>query len=54
MTCLMQTAYDELYAFISQQKEKLGGDDSVLILPGLFTLAEIEIMRNQTSFKKAE
>lgn len=26
----------------------------MLILPGLFTLAEIEIMRNQTSFKKAE
>lgn len=37
-------AHDELYKFITEEKDKLGGDDSVLLLPGLLTLAEIHII----------
>lgn len=35
----IQEAHDELYKFITDEKDKLGGDDSVLLLPGLLTLA---------------
>ena len=48
----MQEAHDELYKFITEEKEKLGGDDSVLIIPGLLTLAEIHIIEGR--IKKAE
>ena len=41
-----------MYKFITEEKEKLGGDDSVLILPGLLTLAEIHIIEGR--IKKAE
>jgi hypothetical protein len=39
-----QEAHDDLYKFITEEKDKLGGDDSVLLLPGLLTLAEIHII----------
>lgn len=47
----MKQAHDDLYRFISEEKEKLGGDDSVFLLPGLFTLAEIHIIEGR--LKKA-
>lgn len=48
----MQQAHEELYKFITESKERLGGDDSVFLLPGLFVLAEIQIIEN--NLKKAE
>lgn len=48
----IQQAHDELYKFISESKDKLGGDDSVFLLPGLFTLAEVHIIEG--NLKKAE
>lgn len=41
---ISKEAHDELYKFITEEKDKLGGDDSVLLLPGLLTLAEIHII----------
>lgn len=44
---LIQEAHDELYKFITDEKDKLGGDDSVLLLPGLLTIAEIHIIEGR-------
>ncbi len=41
---IFKEAHDELYKFITEEKDKLGGDDSVLLVPGLLTLAEIHII----------
>ena len=48
----IQKAHDDLFKFISEDKDKLGGDDSVFLLSGLFTLAEIHIIEGR--LKKAE
>jgi hypothetical protein len=48
----IKEAHDELYKFITEQKDTLGGDDSVLLLPGLLTIAEIHMTEGRT--KKAE
>lgn len=44
ISIISKEAHDELYKFITEEKDKLGGDDSVLLLPGLLTLAEIHII----------
>lgn len=50
----IQEAHDELYKFITDEKDKLGGDDSVLLLPGLLTLAEIHIIESRNKSSQQE
>lgn len=51
---IFQEAHDELYKFITDEKDKLGGDDSVLLLPGLLTLAEIHIIESRNKSSQQE
>jgi hypothetical protein len=48
----LDEAHNSIYKFITDEKDKLGGDDSVFLLPGLLTIAEIHIIEGR--LKKAE
>ena len=49
---LIKEAHDELFKLINEEKDKLGGDDSVFLIPGLLTIAEVHIIEGRN--KKAE
>lgn len=48
----LDEAHNSIYKFITEEKDKLGGDDSVFLIPGLLTIAEIHIIEGR--LKKAE
>jgi hypothetical protein len=48
---ILEEAHNDIYKFITEEKDKLGGDDSVFLLPGLLTIAEIHIIEGR--LKKA-
>jgi hypothetical protein len=35
----LDEAHNSIYKFITEEKDKLGGDDSVFLIPGLLTIA---------------
>lgn len=48
----MQEAHDLVFNVLSEEKDSLGGESSIFLLPGLFILTETHIMEGRG--KKAE
>jgi hypothetical protein len=49
---LNQDAYDTMFTVLSDDKESLGGENSIFLLPGLLVIAETHIEEDRS--KKAE